>query len=159
MLSIDKAFSGEGFMVNHGRRGLMGAALWVLVPFKFLAEVHSARKTAASVRVADAKLSRDVIDAKDIISGSPQAGDLVFSTSADSRETSGIWSCTPGSFHWTFDTDETSVILQGRVTVQMEDGVTLHLGPGDLAFFPNGQKSIWKVEENLRKVYVLYKNG
>ena len=147
-------------MVNHDRRTLMGATLWVLVPFKFLAQVRSARKTAAAgIRIADAKLSRDVINAKDVISGSPQAGDFVFSTSADSRETSGIWSCTPGSFHWTFDTDETSVILQGRVTVQMEDGVTLHLGPGDLAFFPHGQESIWTVEENLRKVYVLYKNG
>jgi hypothetical protein len=160
MLSIEKAFCKESFGVKPSRRGLLGAALWIFVPLKSLAQARSRRKTtAASIHVAEAKLSPDIIEAKDILSGNPTAGDFVFATSGDSREIRGIWSCTPGSFHWTFDTDETAIILEGRVSVEMEDGVTLHLGPGDLAFFPSGQKSIWTVEETFRKVYVLYRNA
>jgi uncharacterized protein len=140
------------------RRTLMGAALSAWSPVHLLAQLRS-KSVAKRIHLADAKLAADPIDPKQIISGNPQAANFEFSTSADSRETSGVWSCARGSFHWTFDTDETAIILEGQVTVQMENGATLHLGPGDLAFFSSGQKCIWTVEKNLREVYILYKNG
>jgi uncharacterized cupin superfamily protein len=141
------------------RREFLGAALLSAAQAEAEPQTRPSSTTALSMHVADAKLRPDRIEAKDIISGAPQAGDLVFSTSADHREQRGIWSCTRGSFHWTFDCDETAVVIQGRVVVQMEDGTKLTLGPGDVAFFPNGLKCVWNVEEDLRKVYVLYRSG
>jgi uncharacterized cupin superfamily protein len=144
------------FSYPRDRRQFLAAGLFGMVPAAALAQVGSSAR-AAKLTVADASLKPDRIDPKDIISGSPGAGDLVFSTSADSRETRGVWSCTRGSFHWTFDTDETTIVLEGRVSVRMEDGTTLDLKSGDLAFFPRGQKSVWTIEEDLRKAYVLYR--
>ena len=138
------------------RRRFVTAGLCALAPGRVIAQVRPSAK-AAKVAIADAALKPDKIEAKDIVSGNPRAGDSVFSASADGRETRGVWSCTRGSFHWTFDTDETAVILQGRVTVQMEDGTTLDLRPGDLAVFPRGQRSVWTIVEDLRKAYVLYR--
>jgi len=138
------------------RRQFLAAGLCGLAQAEAVAQVRSSGK-AAKLAVADTSLKPDHIDAKDIISGNPRAGDLVFSISTDSRETRGVWSCTRGSFRWTFDTDETAVILEGRATVRMEDGTSLDLKPGDLAIFPRGQKSVWTIEQDLRKVYVLYR--
>jgi len=137
------------------RRQFVAAGFYGLTQVA-VAQVRSPDK-AAKIVVADASLKPDRIEAKDIISGNPRAGNLVFSTSADARETRGVWSCTRGSFHWTFDTDETAVILEGLVKVRMEDGTTLDLKQGDMAFFPRGQKSVWTIEEDLRKVYILYR--
>jgi uncharacterized cupin superfamily protein len=141
--------------IVFSRRRMVAAGVCVLAEAGMNAQAAQPSK-ASKIAIASAPLKPDRIEAKDIISGNPQAGDLVFSKSEDSKETRGIWSCTPGSFRWTFDTDETATILEGQVTVQMADGTTLELKPGDLAFFPRGQKSVWTVKEKLRKVYVLY---
>jgi uncharacterized protein len=138
------------------RRQFLTGGVFALATGRVIGQLRPSAK-AAKVAIAEAALKPDKIEAKDIVSGNPRAGDLVFSTSADGRETRGVWSCTRGSFHWTFDTDETAVILQGRVTVQMEDGAILDLRPGDLAVFPRGQKSVWTIVEDLRKAYVLYR--
>jgi len=139
----------------YARRQFVAAGLCALAHGQASAQPPSHSK-AAKISVAAASLKPDVIASKDIISGSPRAGDLVFSKSEDGRETRGIWSCTPGSFHWTFDTDETAIILQGAVAVRLEDGTALELKPGDLACFSRGAKTVWTVHETLRKVYVLY---
>jgi uncharacterized protein len=137
------------------RRLFLTSALAALAETELIAQARASGKVA-KLTVEEAVLKPDTIPAKDVISGNPRAGDLVFSKSLDSREIRGIWSCTRGSFHWTFDTDETAVILHGRVTVQMEDGTSLELKQGDVALFPQGLKSIWMIHEDLRKVYVLY---
>jgi uncharacterized cupin superfamily protein len=140
----------------HARRDFFTAGLFALLQAEGIAQEKTGSR-AAKIRISDANLKPDPIAAKDVVSGAPRAADFVFSVSPDSRETRGVWTCTRGSFRWTFDVNETAVILEGRVTVRMDDGVLLDLKAGDLAFFPRGQKSVWTIEENLRKVYVLYR--
>jgi len=40
---------------------------------------------------------------------------------------------------------ETVLILEGAVTVEIEGGETLELGPGDLASVPAGTRTVWRI--------------
>ena len=66
-----------------------------------------------------------------------------------------IWSCQPSQFDWDYTQTETSLVMEGRVTVTDRpagvDAVTF--GPGDLVIFPVGLRCIWNVELAVRKHY------
>ena len=51
--------------------------------------------------------------------------------------------------------DEVFVVLAGRATIEVEDGPTLEVGPGDVGLYPAGTRTRWTVHETLRKVYVV----
>lgn len=63
------------------------------------------------------------------------------------------WECEPSTFDWTYDTDETAYVLEGRVTVTCPDGQQVEIGPGDLVRFPRGLSCTWQVHQKIRKVY------
>jgi uncharacterized cupin superfamily protein len=63
-----------------------------------------------------------------------------------------IWSCEPSTFDWSYSDRETCYILEGRVTVETEEG-SVSFGPGDLVVLPEGLSCVWKVEEAVRKHY------
>jgi uncharacterized protein len=63
-----------------------------------------------------------------------------------------VWTCTPGKFHWHYNVDETLYILEGEVFVTNEKDDVRRLGPGDLAFFPAGSDSVWRVTKDIRKI-------
>ena len=43
----------------------------------------------------------------------------------------------------------------GRATVEVAEGPTLELGPGDVGLLPAGARTTWTVHETLRKIYVV----
>jgi uncharacterized cupin superfamily protein len=90
-----------------------------------------------------------------VVDGSPEASATLLWRSDDGKHASGIWECSPGTFNWTH-TDETATILAGRVTVTAEGGDPIELGPGDLAFFPEGTTARWQVHETVRKSFHLH---
>ena len=53
------------------------------------------------------------------------------------------------------EADEVFVVLSGRATVEVVDGPTLEIGPGDVGLLPAGARTTWTVHETLRKVYVV----
>ena len=53
------------------------------------------------------------------------------------------------------EVDEVFVVLSGRATIEVEDGPTLEVGPGDVGLYPAGTRTRWTVHETLRKVYVI----
>jgi uncharacterized cupin superfamily protein len=110
---------------------------------------------ALKVHVVDVSLDPFPVPAEWVIEGDPQGSAAILWKSADGKQCMGIWECTPGLFDW-MHTDETASIQQGRVTVTLEDGKTLELGPGDAAFFPEGTKSRWHVHETVRKSFHLH---
>ena len=63
-----------------------------------------------------------------------------------------VWSCEPSAFDWSYSDRETCYILEGRVTVETDEG-SVSFGPGDLVVFPEGLSCVWKVEEAVRKHY------
>ncbi len=90
-----------------------------------------------------------------ILEGDPVAKGTVIVQSADKLVSTGLWSCTPGKFRWTFAGDEFVYLLAGEVTVTDSTGGKITLHPGDLAHFPRGAETVWHVTQEVRKVFTL----
>jgi uncharacterized protein len=85
-----------------------------------------------------------------IIEGTPQARAKCLARTADGMSSIMAWSCTPGCYA----VDETAHIIHGEVFVTDDTGRIHRLGPGDMAFFPAGSRSIWRVTKEVRKLAV-----
>jgi uncharacterized cupin superfamily protein len=111
----------------------------------------TAHAAIAHLHVPSAALASWPLPGELIVEGSPQASGAVLSKSADSKKVRGIWSCTPGTFRWNWNYDETVFMLAGRATVELADGRVVELKAGDMAFFEIGEESVWTIHETLRK--------
>ena len=65
----------------------------------------------------------------------------------------GIFVGQPSRFRYTFETDETFHVIEGRVTIVLDSGDSVTLGPGDIASFPQGARATWEIAEPLRKFW------
>lgn len=70
----------------------------------------------------------------------------------------GIWACKveeqPEAHEVTFERNETVLILEGRVRVEVVDGPTLELAAGDTASFVKGTVGRWYVLDDVREFFV-----
>ena len=109
-----------------------------------------------AVSVAHAVLTPDEPDPASIVSGQPRTASLVLHEQPGPERTveRGIWEITPGVVT-DVEADEVFVVLSGRATIEIQDGPTLEVGPGDAAVLPEGAVTRWTVHETLRKVYQL----
>ena len=57
------------------------------------------------------------------------------------------------TFPWTYGETETSLLLEGEVTVTPDGGRAVTLRAGDVAVFPAGMSCTWSVTKSLRKLY------
>jgi uncharacterized cupin superfamily protein len=89
-----------------------------------------------------------------ILAGSPEARSRQLARSRDGASSVMAWSCTAGRFNWHYTVDETVHIISGEVFVTNEKGDECRLGPGDMAFFPAGSRSTWRVPVAVRKLAV-----
>lgn len=108
---------------------------------------------ADRIHVATAQLEPWPLPDEAIVAGSPQAAGLVVARADGGRVLRGLWSCTPGSFRWSWDYDESLVVLAGRVRVHVDGGPVVEIGPGDYAWFERGQSSTWEIIEPVRKAF------
>ena len=90
-----------------------------------------------------------------ITAGNPVARGAVFNQSADKTLSSGLWTCEPGEFDWSYTWDEFVDVFEGEVTITEEGGNSYDVGPGDMAHFPLGSKAHWNVKKAVRKFFVL----
>ena len=95
------------------------------------------------------------IDPELITAGNPVARGAVVNQSTDKKLSSGLWTCEPGEFDWTYTWDEFVYIFEGEVTITEEGGKSYTVRPGDMAHFPIGLKAHWQVKEKVRKFFVL----
>jgi len=109
------------------------------------------RPFAGKLHVPSAILASWPLPPELILAGNPRTSGSVLAKSPDGCIVRGLWDCTPGSFRWTWDYDETVFVLSGRATVALQDGRVIELTPGDMAFFARGQGSVWTVHERFRK--------
>lgn len=109
-----------------------------------------------ALSVADAVLTPDELDPAAIVSGDPRTASVVLHEQAGAERTveRGIWEISPGVVT-DVEADEMFVVLSGRATIEIQDGPTLEVGPGDVAVLPEGAVTRWTVHETLRKVYQL----
>jgi len=89
-----------------------------------------------------------------VVEGNPEARAKELARSDDGTSVVVAWSCTAGRFHWHYSVDETVHLISGEVFITNEDGVERRLVPGDMAFFPAGSSSIWRVPSSVRKLAV-----
>lgn len=106
------------------------------------------------VNVPDAELEPEPLDPEQIVSGTPEVTGKVVWESADGRQLRGIWQITPGVVTDT-EADELFVVVSGSATIEVEDGPTLTVGPGDMAVLRAGDRTRWTVHETLRKAYAI----
>ncbi|MEU3338504.1 cupin domain-containing protein [Streptomyces sp. NPDC002144] len=106
------------------------------------------------VNVPDAELEPEPLDAEQIVSGTPEVTGKVVWESADGRQLRGIWQITPGVVTDT-EADELFVVVSGSATIEVVDGPTLTVGPGDMAVLRAGDRTRWTVHETLRKAYAI----
>lgn len=110
---------------------------------------------ALKANVPDAVLDSWPIPAEQILEGAPQASGRLLWKSDDSKLANGIWECTPGRFTWVH-ADETACLVEGKATITPEGGKPFEFRPGDVAFFAEGTKTEWLVEETVRKAFHLH---
>jgi len=94
------------------------------------------------------------IPASWILSGTPEARSRQLARSQDGASSVMAWSCTAGRFNWQYTVDETVHIISGEVFITNEKGEECRIGPGDMAFFPAGSRSTWRVPVEVRKLAV-----
>ena len=63
------------------------------------------------------------------------------------------WGCGVSSFPWTYDEQETCLLLEGDVTVTPDGGEPVRFGTGDLVVFDAGLSCTWNVHAPVRKHY------
>ncbi len=100
--------------------------------------------------VAAMELEPDPLDPDQVVAGTPEVRAAVLH--ADDRVERGVWEITPGTVT-DVEADELFVVVSGRATVEVEDGPTLEVGPGDAVVLEAGARTRWTVHETLRKVY------
>jgi len=103
---------------------------------------------------ADIELAPNPINPDWIVDGRPQVRSKRLAESADGTSSVVVWSCTPGRFEWHYAVDETVQIISGEVFISDGIGGRHRLGPGDVAYFPAGSRSVWQVTKEVRKLAV-----
>jgi uncharacterized cupin superfamily protein len=94
------------------------------------------------------------IRAEWIVEGTPEARARELARSDDGTSVVVAWSCSAGRFNWHYSVDETVHVISGEVFVTNGEGQERRLGPGDMAFFPAGSSSLWRVPSSVRKLAV-----
>jgi uncharacterized cupin superfamily protein len=90
-----------------------------------------------------------------VLEGEPKTLAAEIAHTDDATTKVYIWSTTKSRFRWLYDSDEVVTVIDGEVFVTNDGGVETHLGPGDVAFFPAGAKTTWRVPDHLRKIATL----
>jgi uncharacterized cupin superfamily protein len=109
--------------------------------------------TTFALRVADLVLDDgDPLDPATVIQGAPQVSEALLWASDDGRILRGVWQITEGTVT-DVEQDELFVVIDGRATIEVEDGPTLEVGPGDMAVLARGARTRWTIHEPLRKVF------
>ncbi len=105
-----------------------------------------------SLAAAELELEPLPLDPEQILAGAP----ATFGVTLFERDgvECGVWEITPGVVT---DTEEQEVflVISGSATIEIEDGPTLRVGPGDIGALRRGDRTTWRVHETLRKLYVI----
>lgn len=69
----------------------------------------------------------------------------------------GVFECTPGSYRRSVKEAEVMHFLQGSGSFTPDGGETLAFGIGDTFFFEADTHGTWRIEQTMRKLYVIVK--
>ena len=92
----------------------------------------------------------------EVLDGDPRCSLRIDHGTPKSTSRLGIWMCTPGTFRCNEKGDELQTVIEGSLTVTLEDGSSFDFGPGDTFFTERGERVIWKINETVIKVFFTY---
>lgn len=92
----------------------------------------------------------------EVLDGDPRCSIRIDQGTQHSTSRLGIWMCTPGTFRCTEKGDELQTIIEGSLTILLEDGSSFDFGPGDSFFTEKGERVTWKIKETVKKVFFTY---
>jgi uncharacterized cupin superfamily protein len=104
------------------------------------------------VHASTQELTPDPLAAEQVVSGNPQVS--AYELLDTEALAVGIWQHTAG-VSTDVEVDEIFVVLAGRATIEVADGPTLEVGPGDVGVLEAGAETTWTVHEDLRKIYII----
>jgi hypothetical protein len=89
----------------------------------------------------------------------PEVGGSVHVLREDDAVQAGIWAAPPpgdepAAEAFEFPHHETIYVLTGSVRIQIEGGPLLELGPGDMASFRKGVRSVWSPSADFTEFWV-----
>jgi uncharacterized cupin superfamily protein len=90
-----------------------------------------------------------------VLDGDPRARISSWGESPDGTTSHWTWDCTAGRFRWYYEVDETIVVIEGSVSIQVDDEPPVALQSGDAAYFQAGHWVTWDVESYVRKQAVV----
>jgi uncharacterized protein len=67
----------------------------------------------------------------------------------------GMWRAGVCTIDYHFAGDETVHVLRGEADVELDSGETVTLRAGDIASFPKGAHSTWRVRSPIEKFFVI----
>ena len=115
-----------------------------------------ARTKRIEIAPMPAELGPATIPPEWVIEGRPETRVSALNHSEDTFASTFVWSCTAGTFHWHFISDETVHILEGEVLVSDDSGMQHRLTPGATALFRAGSHSVWHVPHFVKKIAFIY---
>jgi uncharacterized cupin superfamily protein len=90
-----------------------------------------------------------------ILSGTSEAHSTMLAKSQDGTPCIIAWECTVGEFVWHYPEDETVVVISGEAFITNGASDECRLAEGQVAFFPGGSSSRWRVTRPIKKIVVL----
>lgn len=100
----------------------------------------------------------DLVDWGDIpttLEGTSRTSDVLLHRGPDDESECGLWVYTPGCWACHASRDEFTHCLQGSCTDVHEDGAVVEIRPNSSAFFPKGWKGTCRVQQTVKKVYMI----
>jgi uncharacterized cupin superfamily protein len=91
------------------------------------------------------------------VAGDPRAriARLCTEESGEWMSTVGVFECDPCTLVAPVETDETILVLDGEVRIELDNGTAVDLGPGDIAVLPRGAVATWHVKTWYKEFFVL----
>ena len=117
--------------------------------------MKTSKNTITSTTVTETNLDPWPIDKTNILTGDAEAHGTVLWQSEDKLLCNGVWSCTTGKFNWEYTWNETFYLVQGKISISIDNAESKEYNSGDLVFVPTGTNTTWTIIEPVRKVFHL----
>lgn len=97
------------------------------------------------------------VNPKDFILGEPKCKLNVLRTkgAVTPVHQAMILTIEPSTFRYRFEKDESWIVLEGRVTITLDDGEIVKMETGDMVSILGGRNSTWQVHEPFKKFVVI----
>ena len=90
-----------------------------------------------------------------MIEGNSHTYGLLLHKGPNGESECGVWLCTPGFWNCHVTRDEFCHFLEGRAVYTHESGEVIVVEPNTTAFFEKGWRGTCRVQETVRKVYMI----